>query len=130
LKKKKRHLCPCLFVVFHSRNPHGLFSPFLILSYYWFFSVFCYSSSLEPKALFHTLVYFVLLMDWKSDGSRREGGQASAEGKRRNRFRFQVSLPKFPLSSSVFASQVFLSFPPSFTDKKRTWKGQKQEASE
>lgn len=48
-RKNKGHLCPCLFTAFHSRNPHGLFSLFVILSYYWFscvlFSLLVFLSS-------------------------------------------------------------------------------------
>lgn len=48
-RKNKGHLCPCLFTAFHSRNPHGLLSLFVILSYYWFscvlFSLLVFLSS-------------------------------------------------------------------------------------
>lgn len=65
--------------------------------------------SFQPWVLFHTVVGFVLPMDWKSDRRGREGSQAVVGKGDGADFDFKGSFLKFPLNLSVFACQVFLS---------------------
>jgi len=65
--------------------------------------------SFQLWVLFHTVVGFVLPMDWKSDRRGREGSQAVVGKGAGGVFDFKGSFLKFPLNLSVFACQVFLS---------------------
>ena len=76
-KKKKRHLCPCLFTAFHNRNPYSL-SPYSLFCLIIDSPVCAFYSSFFPR-FFFTLVGFLLPMDWKSERRGREGSQAGGK---------------------------------------------------
>lgn len=126
-RKNKGHLCPCLFTAFHRRNPHGLFSLFVILSYYWFFCVlfFPYSSFFPALGSFsHPRLLRVTdgLEKWR----RRESSQPVV--KERDRGEISIS-SKFAEVSFELCLPARSFFPSSsFTDenkKKRKLKGAK-----
>ena len=115
-KKEKRHLCPCLFTAFHNRNlmvsPPIRYSVLLLilLSVCVCVCVCVFTRlSFQLWVLFHTVVGFVLPMDWKSDSRGRGGSQAVVGKEAGGVFDFKGSFLKFPLNLSVFACQVFLS---------------------
>ena len=132
-KKEKRHLCPCLFTAFHNRNlmvfPPIRYSVLLLILLCVCVCVCVFTRlSFQLWVLFHTVVGFVLPMDWKSDRRGREGSQAVVGKGAGGVFDFKGSFLKFPLNLSVFACQVFLSSLSFYTHtkrKKRKLKGAK-----